>query len=59
MGWAVTWEAVEEPFQVLVQQRVPLDLHVGELLQLSGSEAVDQQIADLDEVDFSASCSMG
>ena len=44
-------EAVEEPLQVLVQQRVPLDL-VGELLQLllGGQLAVDQQIADLDEV---------
>ena len=47
----ITREAVEEPLQVLVQQRVALDL-VGELLQLLlvRQFPVDQQIADLDEV---------
>ena len=47
----VAREAVEEPLQILVQQRVPLDL-VGELVQLflGRQFAVDQQIADLDEV---------
>src|SRR4029077_19021264 len=44
-------EAVEEPLQVLVQQRVPLD-QGGELLQLLRRRqfTVDQQIADLDEI---------
>ena len=47
----VAREAVEEPLQVLVQQRVPLDLG-GELLQLflGRQFAVDQQITDLDEI---------
>ena len=47
----VAREAVEEPLQVLVQQRVPLDLG-GELVQLflGRQFAVDQQIADLDEI---------
>ena len=47
----VAREAVEEPLQVLVQQRVPLDLG-GELLELIRCRqlTVDQQVADLDEV---------
>ena len=46
----VAREPVEEPLEVLVEQRVPLDLG-GELLQLIGRRqlAVDQQVADLDE----------
>ena len=46
----VAREAVEEPLEVLVQQRVALDLG-GELLQFlgGGQFAVDQQITDLDE----------
>ncbi len=47
----VAREAVEEPFQVLVQQRVPLDV-VGEPVELvlGRQFPVDQQIADFDEV---------
>ena len=46
----VTREAVEEAFEVLVQQRVPPDL-VGEILELRRRRElpVDQQIAHLDE----------
>src|SRR5262249_13237292 len=46
----VTREAVEESLQVLVQQRVPLDLlREGGQLILGRQFAVDQQIAHLDE----------
>jgi hypothetical protein len=47
----VARERVEEAFQVLVQQRVLGDL-AGEVrqLRLGGQLAVDQQVADLEEV---------
>ena len=47
----VTREAVEEPLEILVQQRVPLDLG-GEFGQLGRGRqlSVDQQVADLDEI---------